>query len=113
MEAEYVALSQAYKDLFLIMDIAQELCSALRLPQTNITNMYVRICEDNVGAHILAGLEPCRMTPRSKHYAIKYHWFWFCDQIAQCQICLIKIATKDKLGNRFTKGLVHSSFAHL
>ncbi|KAL7555000.1 hypothetical protein ACHAWF_018958 [Thalassiosira exigua] len=29
--------------------------------------------EDNVGALLLGQLEPRRMTPRSKHYAVKYH----------------------------------------
>jgi hypothetical protein len=77
MEAEYVALRQACTDLFPIMDIATELCVALGLPQSNVANMHVRIFEDNVGTLTLAGLEPRRMTPWSKHYAIKYHWF--CD----------------------------------
>ena len=31
--------------------------------------------EDNMGALRLAQLEPGRNTPRSKFYAIKYHWF--------------------------------------
>lgn len=82
MKAEYNALRQACKDLFSIMDVAQELCSALSLPQTRIANMQIRISQDNIGTLTLAGLEPCRMTPWSKDYAIKYHWFQ--DQIAQC-----------------------------
>jgi len=31
--------------------------------------------EDNVGALNLAKKEPGRTTPRSKFYAVKYHWF--------------------------------------
>ena len=31
--------------------------------------------EDNTGCLKLAEMEPGRMTPRSKHYGIKYHWF--------------------------------------
>ena len=31
--------------------------------------------EDNMGALRLAQLEPGRNTPRSKFYAIKFHWF--------------------------------------
>ena len=111
MEAEYVALSEACKDLFPIMDVSKELCVALGISHSIIANMHVRIFEDNVGALTLAGLEPRRMTPRSKHYAIKYHWF--CDQVAQRRIRLVKIATKDQLGDIFTKGLPHSTFAHL
>ncbi|KAL7477381.1 hypothetical protein ACHAW6_003188 [Cyclotella cf. meneghiniana] len=89
MEAEYLALSQACKDLFPIMDFAQELCSALSLPQTRIANMHIRIFEDNIGTLL------------------------FLDQIAQHRIRLVIIATKDQLDDTFTKGLVHSSFAHL
>jgi hypothetical protein len=31
--------------------------------------------KDNTGAMILAKMEPGRMTPRSKHYGVRYHWF--------------------------------------
>eukprot|EP00804_Cyclotella_cryptica_P008820 CCRYP_013059-RB/>CCRYP_013059-RB protein AED:0.36 eAED:0.33 QI:0/0/0/0.75/0/0/4/0/393 len=111
IEAEYVALSEACKDLLPIMDVSKELCVALGIPQSIFANIYIRIFEENVGALTLAGREPRHMTPRSKHYAIKYHWFH--DQVAQHLIRLVKIATKDQLGDIFTKGLVHSSFAHL
>eukprot|EP00804_Cyclotella_cryptica_P016960 CCRYP_001892-RA/>CCRYP_001892-RA protein AED:0.32 eAED:0.41 QI:0/0/0/1/1/1/2/0/530 len=103
MDAEYVALSQACKDLFPIMDISKELCVALGLPQSAVANMHVWIFEDIVGALTLAGLEPRCMTPQSKHYAIKYHWFH--DQVAQRCIHLVKIDTKDQLGDIFTKAL--------
>jgi hypothetical protein len=75
VEAEYVALSQSCKDLFSIMDLVGELSEALNLSPDKVGCMHVKIHEDNVDALTLAGLEPCRMTPRSKHYAIKYHWF--------------------------------------
>jgi hypothetical protein len=51
------------------------------------------------------------MTPRSKHYTIKYHWF--CEQIVARKIKLVKIATEDQLGDLFTKGLPHKTFSHL
>jgi len=43
------------------------------------------------------------MTPRSKHYAIKYHWFQ--EQLVPRGITLVKIETKEQLGDIFTKGL--------
>ncbi len=43
------------------------------------------------------------MTPRSKHYAIKYHWFW--EHIGLRNIVLVKISSEDQLGDLFTKGL--------
>eukprot|EP00956_Cyclotella_meneghiniana_P043046 scaffold250689_cov149-Cyclotella_meneghiniana.AAC.1 len=75
MEAEYVALSQACKDLFPLLDMVKELGNAVGIPVGKDTYMHVQVHEDNVGALTLARLEPKRMTPRSKHYAIKYHWF--------------------------------------
>jgi hypothetical protein len=51
------------------------------------------------------------MTPRSKHYAIKYHWFR--EQIGPRNIELVKIDTKDQLGDLFTKGLMAIPFKHL
>jgi hypothetical protein len=41
--------------------------------ETAITN--TRLHRDNTGAMILAKMEPSRMTPPSKHYGVKYHWF--------------------------------------
>ena len=75
MEAEYVALSTACKDLFPIMDILKEFYNTLGLQTPSQGNLHVRIHKDNVGALTLGQLEPRRMTPRSKHYAVKYHWF--------------------------------------
>jgi hypothetical protein len=43
------------------------------------------------------------MTPRSKHYALRYHWFR--EHIGPRNIELVKIATADQIGDIFTKGL--------
>jgi hypothetical protein len=43
------------------------------------------------------------MTPRSKHYAIKYHWFW--EHIGPRNIVLVKISSEDQLGDLFMKEL--------
>jgi hypothetical protein len=111
MEAEYIALSQSCKSLFPLLDQIRELGSAVGLPVEEYTNMHVKIHEDNVGALTLGKLEPRRMTPRSKHYAIKYHWFR--EQIEPRKIKLVKIATKDQLGDMFTKGLGSVPFSYL
>lgn len=92
MEAEYVTLSNACKDLFFIIDKTIELGSKLGLPVNNKTKFYVHIPEDNVGALTLGRLEPQRMMPRSKHYAVKNHWFH--KQIAPRNVELHKIASK-------------------
>ncbi len=73
--------------------------------------MHIKIHEDNVGALILGQLELRCMIPRSKHYAVKYHWFH--KHLAPCKIQLVKIATNDQLGGLFTKGLVKVSSENL
>jgi hypothetical protein len=64
-----------------------------------------------VGTLILGKLEPRRMTPRFKHYAVKYHWFR--EQISPRNVQLVKIATEDQLGDVFTKGPDKTSFKRL
>ena len=51
------------------------------------------------------------MTPRSKHYAVKYHWF--SEQLAPRGVVLEKIDTVDQLGDIFTKGLGRVAFERL
>jgi hypothetical protein len=111
IEAEYVALSSSCRDLFPLIDITHEICSALLLTPPAIAQLHIKIHEDNLGALILGQLEPRRMTLRPKHCAVKYHWF--CEHLAPQRIQLVKIATNNQLGDLFTKGLVKDSFAYL
>ncbi len=67
--------------------------------------------EDNVGTLILGQLEPRRMTPCSKHYAVKYHWFW--EHLVPQKIQLVKITSTDQLGDMFTKRLDKIPFQRL
>jgi hypothetical protein len=111
MESEYVALSTACKDLFPIEQLVADLASAVGLTIHNVANMHIKIHEDNVGALTLANLEPGRMTPRSKHYALKYHWFR--EHVHAKHVKIVKIDSKNQLGDIFTKGLPRPAFEHL
>ena len=51
------------------------------------------------------------MTPPTKHYAIKYHWFQ--EHIGPRNIQLVKIGSNDQLGDLFTKGLSGIKFSRL
>ncbi len=53
MEAEYVPLSTSCKDQFPIIDITKELCTVLEVHLHDITNMHIKIHEDNAGAFTL------------------------------------------------------------
>ncbi len=114
MEAEYVTLSTSCRDLFPLIDITHKICGTFDIGERQFqqaAQMHVKIHEDNVGALALGKLEPRRMTPRSKHYAIKYHWFR--EHIGPRHIDLVKIDTDDQLGDLFTKGLTALKFTRL
>ena len=113
MEAEYVALSTSCRDLFPLIDLTKEICSIFKMDMVvkDTADMHIKVHEDNVGALALGKLEPRRMTPRSKHYAIKYHWFR--KHIGPRRIQLVHISSDDQLGNLFTKGLSRVKFARL
>ncbi len=68
-------LSSSCRDLFPLINITQEICSALLLHPPDTAHIHIKIHEDNVSALVLGQLEPRRMTPRSKHCTVKYHWF--------------------------------------
>jgi hypothetical protein len=70
--------------------------------------MYSSVFEDNNGALQLARSPP--MTPRTKHYAIKYHFFGYVEKE---EIKLYKINTKEQCANIMTKGLVFYLFIYL
>ncbi len=111
MEAEYVPLSTSCKDLFPIIDLTTELCPALNFQLKSNIDLHVKIHGDNVGALTLSLLEPCRMTPCSKHYAVKYHWF--CKHIGPNKIKLVKIPSESQPSELFTKGLCQVTFERL
>ena len=72
MEAEYIALSTTLCDLIPLKRLIKVVTTAVGL-NDSATIIKTTVWEDNQGCVILANLEPPRMTPRSKHYAIKYH----------------------------------------
>ncbi|KAL7547639.1 hypothetical protein ACHAWF_010922 [Thalassiosira exigua] len=108
METKYVALSTACRDLFPIINLVQEIGQHFGLPVKKRSRFQMRVHEDNVGALILGQLEPRRMTPRSKHNVVKYHWFR--EHLGPCGIDLVKIYSKEQLGDIFTKGLGRVAF---
>ena len=113
MEAEYVALSTACKDLVPVTAIVKELSRAVGFSDSVASNLHIKVHEDNVGALTLANLEPRRMTPRSKHYAIKYHWFREYVANPVNKVSIVKIDSKNQLGDMFTKGLTTVTFEYL
>ena len=74
-ETEYVALSTTMRELLPFQDIFREVCRGVNLPPDTETTISKTVWEDNAACEKLANLEHPHVTPRSKHFGIKYHWF--------------------------------------
>jgi hypothetical protein len=62
-------------DLLPLRELLIALSPSITLNGRHPTTFRTTVHEDNSGALSLANLEPGRGTPRSKHYAVKLHWF--------------------------------------
>jgi len=111
MEAEYVTLSKTMQDLLLFKRLVQAIFTGLGLQKNKQFNILGSVFEDNAGALSLAILELPQMTPRSKHYAVKYHWFRAC--LKPVNIRVLKVESKRQLADTFTKGLPKSTFENI
>ena len=73
-------------------------------------NIKSTIWEDNEAALKLANLELPYMTKRSKHIAIKYHWF---RSFVGKKWTVNSISSVNQLADIFTKGLSQPQFETL
>ena len=108
VEAEYVALSQAMRDIIPFMDHIEELDTVFgqttEKPVINCT-----LFEDNNGALDLA-MKP-KYRPRTKHIAIKYHHFR--EHIKTGRVTVQAIDTHEQIADQFTKALPSELFKYL
>ena len=111
MEAEYNGLSMAMRDLLPFKRLFLAVARAVGLAKDVFTKFNTTVWEDNNGALALAKLEAGRMTPRSKHYAVKYHWFR--SHLAPNSVEVEKIATDEQKADIFTKGLTWEKFREI
>jgi hypothetical protein len=76
MEAEYNALSMSMREMLPFKHLVEAVSLIVGYDKNEITTFKTTVLEDNMGALTLAQMEPGRVTPRSKHYGVKMHWFW-------------------------------------
>ena len=74
-ESEYIALSAGMRSLIHMRALLQEVCSKFNLSYGDRISTISTVFEDNRACKLLATTDPPRLTPRSKHIAIRYHWF--------------------------------------
>lgn len=73
MESEYIALRESMKHLIVIKRLIVTVSLAISMDPEEVMNFKSTVFEDNSACLILAKLEAPRMTPQTKHFAIKYH----------------------------------------
>ena len=117
-EAEYIALSQALRALLPIRNTLKALLKAIeqdndfsttvKSPSDALSNFNTSVHEDNNSALMVATEQ--RVTPRTKHYAVKLHWFWSIINDPQFKMSVLKIDTKKQPAGYLTKGRPTPSF---
>jgi hypothetical protein len=111
MEAEYSALSSSMRSLLPFQHLVTTVIKSMDYGTLKNTTFKTTVWEDNAGALALANLEPGRMTPRSKHYAIKYHWFR--SKLKPHNIQVEKIDTNFQKADILTKSLKSIKFVEI
>ena len=105
-EAEYIALSQALRDVIPLMQLLHELKERGFSTFSETPTIFCKAFEDNVGALELANTHKLR--PRTKHINIVYHHFrqW----VRERKINILKVSTEDQLADILTKPLPKNLF---
>ena len=107
LESEYIALSSSMRELIPLRRLLGEIGEELGLDYCKPAMIHSKVFEDNNG--VLGLAESPKMTPRTKHIAVKYHWFK--EHIGEDQgIILIKIESENQKADIFTKGLTLDLF---
>ncbi len=109
MMAEYIALSTGMRELLPTINLFGEICDSLGIDRPKESRV-VRAFEDNEGALALASKEMPRVTPSSKHFAVKYHWFRSKLDTPDYNIKILPIDTSVQKADLFTKGLGKNEF---
>jgi hypothetical protein len=105
-EAEYIAMSQALRDVIPVMNLIQEMKEKGFQVICVQPNVYCKVFEDNSGALELARLPKLR--PRTKHINVCYHHFR--EHVRKGLIKIFPVNTKDQIADALTKALAQNDF---
>jgi hypothetical protein len=105
-EAEYIAMSQALRDVIPIMGLLQEMREQDFKVLCNEPHVYCKVFEDNSGALELARLP--KLCPRTKHINVCYHHFR--EHVRKGLIKIFPVDTKDQIADALTKALAQNDF---
>ena len=103
LESEYSALSDALKVLIPLIHIVKEMASMLENSKFGDTVVKATVFEDNQGAYFLATKQ--KLSARTKHYALRYHWFWskYNEGLFKISPCPTELQDADWLTKPLTK----------
>ena len=76
----------------------------------HLLTMPTRIYEDNAAALNLAVNQ--KVTSRTKHWSVKFHFFWHHVNDSELNITCLKVDTKNQRADYLTKGLTRDLFEH-
>lgn len=108
VEAEYIALSQAMRDVIPFISQLESMTQIFGEESIKPV-VHCTLFEDNNGTLDLATTP--RYRPRTKHIAIKYHHFR--EHVKNGTIKISAIASREQLADQFTKGLPSATFQYL
>ena len=108
MEAEYIALSQALREVIPLIQLTNELKSLVPF-YSPTPEVRCKLFEDNRSCIVVA--ESARLTPRTKHIAIKYHHFR--KFVKSGQVTIHPVSTREQIADIFTKPLDEKQFRYL
>ena len=107
-ESEYIALSQAMRDVIPLMQLMTELSVILDIYNPDPI-VKVQVYKDNESCKAIANSG--KFTPRTRHIAIKYHHFR--QFVKNGTIKIESIDTKEQTADIFTKPLSAEPFKYL
>jgi hypothetical protein len=117
-EAEYGALSQAMRTVLPLREVMIELikgvdmvnqdCKSVFGTRESLLKFPTSIHEDNSAALSLAVNQ--KVTSRTKHWCVKFHFFWSHVNDSSKNISCVKVDTKMQRADYLTKGLTRELF---
>jgi hypothetical protein len=107
-EAEYIALSQALREVIPLITLLDELGSVFTL-FTSEPNFQCKVWEDNQSCIAMA--ESTKFSPRTKHIALKYHHFKQFQESGRIKVSYVN--TEEQLADILTKPLNDPAFFKL
>jgi hypothetical protein len=106
-ESEYFALQHAMQTVIHVHRILLEITTAIASAGTAPRILFsCRVFEDNSAALLLATSH--RITSRTRHYLVSYHWFW--QEFKKGNVELLPCETKMQDADYFTKASVRFVF---